>query len=44
MKQNSIFSYVTQNNNRKGVDSNKKCSSNVTEAPNPKRIKCNSIA
>jgi len=29
MKQNTIFSYVKQNNNSEGVDSNKQCSSNV---------------
>jgi len=45
MKQNSIFSYVKRNNNNcEGVDGNEQCSSNVTEAPNPKRTKCNSVA
>jgi len=45
MKQNSIFSYVKRNNNTsEGVDDNEQCSSNVKEAPNPKRTKCNSIA
>jgi len=45
VKQNSIFSYVKQNNNNsKGVDGNEQCSSNVKEAPNSKRTKCNSIA
>jgi len=43
MKQNSIFSYVKRNHNN-GVDGNEQCSSNVKEAPNPKRTKCNSIA
>jgi len=32
------------NNNSEGVDGNEQCSSNVKEAPNPKRIECNSIA
>ena len=32
------------NNNSEGVDSNEQCSSNVKEAPDPKRTKCNSIA
>jgi len=41
MKQNSIFSYVKRNNNSEGVDGS---SSNVKEAPNPKRNKCHSIA
>jgi len=45
MKQNSIFSYVKWNsNNSEGVDDNEQCSSNVKEAPDPKRTKCNSIA
>ena len=45
MKQNSIFSHVKRNNNNsEGVDGNEQCSSNVKEAPDPKRTKCNSIA
>ena len=45
MKQDSIFSYVKRNNNNsEGVDGNEQCSSNVKEAPDPKRTKCNSIA
>jgi len=45
MKQNSIFSYVKRNtNNSEGVNGNEQCSSNVKEAPNPKRTKCNSTA
>jgi len=45
MKQNSIFSYVKRNNNNsEGVDGNEQFSSNVKEAPDPKRTKCNSIA
>jgi len=45
MKQNSIFSNVKRNNNNnEGVDGNEQCSSNVKEAPDPKRTKCNSIA
>jgi len=45
MKQNSIFSYVKRNNNNsEGVDGNEQRSSNVKEAPHPKRTKCNSIA
>jgi len=28
-----------KNNNSEGVDSNEQCSSNVKEAPNPKRTK-----
>ena len=45
MKQNSIFSYVKRNNNNsEGVDGNEQCSSNVYEAPDPKRTKCNSIS
>jgi len=45
MKQNSIFSHVKRNNNNsEGVDGNEQCSSNVKEAPDPKRSKCNSIA
>jgi len=45
MKQNSIFSYVKRNNNNsEGVDSNEQCSSNVKEAPSPKRTKFNSTA
>jgi len=44
MKQNSTFSYVKRNyNNSEGVDGNDQCSSNVKEAPNPKRAECNSI-
>ena len=44
MKQNSIFSYVKRNNNNsEGVDGNEQCSSNVKQAPGPKRSKCNSI-
>ena len=35
---------MKQNNNSEGVDGNEQCSSNVKEAPNPKRTKCNSIA
>jgi len=40
MKQNSI-SYVKRNNNSERVDGNEQCtgSSNVKEAPNPKRTK-----
>ena len=45
MKQNSIFSYVKRNNdNSEGVDGNEQCGSNVKEAPDPKRTKCNSTA
>jgi len=45
MKQNSIFSNVKRNNkNSEGVDGNEQCSSNVKEASDPKRTKCNSIA
>ena len=45
MKQNSIFSEVKRNNNNsEGVDGNEQCSSNVKQAPNLKRTKCNSIA
>jgi len=45
MKQKSIFSYVKRNNNNsEGVDGNEQFSSNVKEAPNLKRTKCNSIA
>jgi len=45
MKQHSIFSHVKRNNNNsEGVHGNEQCSSNVKEAPNPKRTKCNSIA
>jgi len=45
MKQNGIFSNVKRNNNNsEGVDGNVQCSSNIKEAPNPKRTKCNSIA
>jgi len=45
MKQNSIFSYVKRNNNNsEGVDGKEQCSSNVKEAPVPKRTKYNSIA
>jgi len=44
MKQNSIFSYEKRNTyNSEDVDGNEKCSSNVKEAPNPKRTNCNSI-
>jgi len=32
------------NNNSESVDDNEQCSSNVKEAPNLKRTKCNSIA
>ena len=35
---------MKRNNNSEGVDGNEQCSSNVKEAPNPKRIKCNSTA
>jgi len=31
-------------NNSEGVDVNEQCSSNVIEAPDPKRTKCNSSA
>ena len=45
MKQNSIFSYVKQkNSNSEGVVGNEPCSSVVSETPQPKRTKCNSIA
>jgi len=45
MKQNGIFSYVKRNNNNSEVvDGNEQCSSNVKEAPDPKRTKYNSIA
>jgi len=47
MKQNSIFTYVKRNNNNsEGVEGrpNEQCSSNVKEAPPPKRTKCDSIA
>ena len=45
MKQNGIFFYVKRNNNSsEGVNSYQQCSSNVKEAPKPKRTKCNSIA
>jgi len=45
MKKNSIFSCVKRNNNNsEGVDGNEQCSSNVEEAPNPKRTKYNSFA
>jgi len=38
VKQNSIFSYVKRNNNNsEGVDGYEQCSSNVKEAPPPKR-------
>jgi len=44
MKQSSIFSYVKRNdNNRKGVEGNEQCSSNVKDVPPPKRTKCNSV-
>jgi len=35
---------LKNNNNSEGVDRNEQCSSNVKEAPNPKRTKCNAIA
>jgi len=45
MKQNSVFSYAKRNNNKSGsVEGNEQYSSNVKEAPNPKRTNCNSIA
>ena len=44
MKQDSIFSYAKRNNNNEGVDGDEQCSSNVKEAPNRKRAKCNAIA
>jgi len=45
MKQNSIFSYVKQNNNNsEGVDGNEQCISNVKEVANPKWTKCDSFA
>jgi len=44
MKQDSIFSYAKGNNNSEGVDGNEQCSSNVKEAHDPKRTKCNAIA
>jgi len=45
MKQDSIFSYVKLNiKNNEGVDGNEQCSSNVKEAPPPKRTQCNLIA
>ena len=45
MKQNSIFSYVKRNNNNsEGEDGNEQRSSNVKEAPDPKRTKRNLIA
>jgi len=45
MKQKNTFSYVKRNNNnREGFDGNEQCSSNVKEAPPPKRTKNNSIA
>jgi len=45
MKQNSRFSYVKRNNNNsEGVDGNAQCSSNVNDAPDPKRTRCNSVA
>jgi len=45
VKQNSIFSYAKRNNNNSEcVDGNEQCSSNVKEAPNPKRTTCRSIA
>jgi len=41
MKQNSIFSYVEQNNNSEVVDVNEQGSSNVKQAPShSKRTKC----
>ena len=43
MKQNSIFSYVTRNNNNsEGVDGNEQCSLNVKETSDPQRTKCTS--
>jgi len=45
MKKNGIFTCVKQNNNNSEVvGCNEQCRSNVKEAPNPKRDKCNSIA
>jgi len=45
MKHNSIFSHVKRNNNNsEGVEGNEQCSSNIKQAPPPKRTKCNSIA
>jgi len=45
MKQDSIFSCAKRNNNNsKSVDDHEQCSSNVKEAPNRKRTKCNAIA
>jgi len=45
MNQNSLFSYVKQNNNNsEGVDGNEQCSSNVKEARYHKWTECNSIA
>jgi len=35
---------MKRNNNSEGVDGNEQGSSNVKEAPKPKRTKCNSIA
>ena len=35
---------MKRNNNSDGVDGDEQCSSNIKEAPNPKRTKCNSIA
>jgi len=35
---------VKRNNNSEGVGGDEQCSSNVKEAPNPKRTKCNSTA
>ena len=35
---------MERNNNSEGVAGNEQCSSNVKEAPNPKRAKCNSTA
>jgi len=39
-----IFLCEAKNNNSESVDDNEQCSSNVKEAPNLKRTKCNSIA
>jgi len=39
-----IFLCEAKNNNSQSVDDNELCSSNVKEAPNLERTKCNSIA
>ena len=39
-----IFLCEAKNNNSESVDDNEQCSSNVKEAPNLKRTKCNSTA